>query len=132
MEIRKVAIQGFEGSYHHIASNAFFEEEVDIIPCMTFKEIFAAIKKDKPFFDIALGIVLLALVLLFVFVVKNPRFKSKKKNTEPGQKPKNEPIPDQSDDKQTITTLRRDLSALMNSMNDLNQTFMTFLRIGDT
>jgi molecular chaperone GrpE (heat shock protein) len=85
----------------------------------------AAIKKDKPFFDITLGIVLLALVLLFVFVVKNPRFKSKKKNTEPGQKPKNEPIPDQSDDKQTITTLRRDLSALMNSMNDLNQTFMT-------
>lgn len=47
MEIRKVAIQGFEGSYHHIASNAFFEEEVDIIPCMTFKEIFAAIKKDN-------------------------------------------------------------------------------------
>ncbi len=47
MSLRKVAIQGFEGSYHHIAANAFFGEEVNILPCMTFKEIFNNIKKDN-------------------------------------------------------------------------------------
>ncbi len=34
--IRKVAIQGVEGSFHHIVSKAYFEQTVDIIECMTF------------------------------------------------------------------------------------------------
>ena len=76
--------------------------------------------------SISIGIALLALVLLIILVSRNPRFQFKnKKNTEPGQKPKNKPNPDQPDDKQTIVALRKDLSALMSSMNDLNQTFMT-------
>lgn len=76
--------------------------------------------------SISIGIALLALVLLIILVSRNPRFQFKnKKNTEPGQKPKNKANPDQPDDKQTIVALRGDLSALMSSMNDLNQTFMT-------
>ncbi|GAB6013238.1 prephenate dehydratase [Viscerimonas tarda] len=45
--MRKVAIQGGLGAYHGIAAENFFEgEEVEIIPCITFKDIFTAIKKD--------------------------------------------------------------------------------------
>lgn len=45
--MRKVAIQGGLGAYHGIAAENFFEgEEVDIIPCITFRDIFTTIKKD--------------------------------------------------------------------------------------
>ena len=81
--------------------------------------------KPKFTFNIILSIALLALVLLIIYVFKNPHLISKNRGSDSGDKSKNKPNPDQSDDKQTITTLRRDLSALMNSMNDLNQTFMT-------
>ena len=44
---KKVAIQGIAGSYHDIAARNYFEgEEIDIIPCNTFKEVIATIKKD--------------------------------------------------------------------------------------
>ena len=85
----------------------------------------AAENQDKPFFNITFGIILLTLVLLIIYVSKNPHLISKNRSSDSGEKSKNKPNPDQSDDKQTITTLRRDLSALMSSMNDLNQTFMT-------
>ena len=45
--MRKVAIQGGLGAYHGIAAENFFEgEEVEIIPCLTFRDIFTTIKKD--------------------------------------------------------------------------------------
>ena len=45
---KKVAIQGIAGSYHDIAARNYFEgEEIDIIPCNTFKEVIATIKKDS-------------------------------------------------------------------------------------
>lgn len=45
--MRKVAIQGGLGAYHGIAAENFFKgEEVEIIPCITFKDIFTTIKKD--------------------------------------------------------------------------------------
>lgn len=45
--MRKVAIQGGLGAYHGIAAENFFVgEEVEIIPCITFKDIFTSIKKD--------------------------------------------------------------------------------------
>lgn len=45
--MRKVAIQGGLGAYHGIAAENFFVgEEVDIVPCITFKDIFTSIKKD--------------------------------------------------------------------------------------
>ena len=45
--MRKVAIQGGLGAYHGIAAENFFMgEEVEIVPCITFKDIFTSIKKD--------------------------------------------------------------------------------------
>ncbi len=45
--MKRVAIQGGFGAYHGIAAEKFFEgEEVEIVPCNTFKDIFKAMKKD--------------------------------------------------------------------------------------
>jgi prephenate dehydratase len=47
MANRKVAIQGGIGAYHGIAAEKFFQDdEVEIIPCLTFRDIFKEIKKD--------------------------------------------------------------------------------------
>ncbi|HIX73935.1 MAG TPA: prephenate dehydratase [Candidatus Parabacteroides intestinipullorum] len=44
---KKVAIQGIAGSYHDIAAHNYFEgEEIEIIPCNTFRDVIATIKKD--------------------------------------------------------------------------------------
>jgi prephenate dehydratase len=46
--MKRVAIQGGLGAYHGIAAERFFEnEQVEIIPCNTFRDIFTAIKKDS-------------------------------------------------------------------------------------
>jgi prephenate dehydratase len=46
--MKKVAIQGIKGSFHEIAArNYFADEDIEIIPCDTFKEVFAAIRKDS-------------------------------------------------------------------------------------
>lgn len=45
--MKKVAIQGGLGAYHAIAAENYFEEEVEIIPCSTFRGIFDSIKKDS-------------------------------------------------------------------------------------
>lgn len=44
--MKKVAIQGGLGAYHGIAAENFFGEEVDIVPCATFKDIFKSIEKN--------------------------------------------------------------------------------------
>ena len=45
--MKKVAIQGIAGSYHHIAACNYFEgEEIEIIPCNHFKDVIATVKKD--------------------------------------------------------------------------------------
>ena len=47
LKMKKVAIQGGLGAYHEIAArNYFSEEEVTILPCQTFRDIFAEAKKD--------------------------------------------------------------------------------------
>ena len=44
---KKVAIQGIAGSYHDIAARNYYEgEEIEIIPCDTFREVITTIKKD--------------------------------------------------------------------------------------
>lgn len=44
---KKVAIQGVAGAYHDIASRNYFEkDEVEIIPCLTFRDVISSIKKD--------------------------------------------------------------------------------------
>lgn len=46
--MKRVAIQGGLGAYHGIAAEHFFEdEEIEIIPCVGFKDIFSVIKKDS-------------------------------------------------------------------------------------
>lgn len=45
--MRKVAIQGVIGSFHDIAAHKFFEgEELDIICCDTFEQVFEEMKAD--------------------------------------------------------------------------------------
>ncbi|MBO5225336.1 MAG: prephenate dehydratase [Parabacteroides sp.] len=44
---RKVAIQGIAGAFHDIAARNYFEgDEVEIIPCITFKDVISAVKRD--------------------------------------------------------------------------------------
>jgi len=46
--MKKVAIQGTLGSYHDIAAHKYFEgEEIELICCASFEEVFAAVKKDS-------------------------------------------------------------------------------------
>lgn len=45
--MKKVAIQGGLGAYHGIAAEDYFTgEEVEIVPCQTFRDIFKSIEKD--------------------------------------------------------------------------------------
>lgn len=45
---RQVAIQGIAGSFHDIAARNYFkDEDIDILPCMTFSDVFSTIKKDN-------------------------------------------------------------------------------------
>ena len=45
--MKKVAIQGGLGAYHEIAArNYFSDDEVTIVPCLTFRDVFAEAKKD--------------------------------------------------------------------------------------
>ncbi|MGM9759602.1 MAG: prephenate dehydratase [Parabacteroides sp.] len=44
---KKVAIQGIAGSYHDIAAHNYFEgDEVETLPCDTFRDVISTIKKD--------------------------------------------------------------------------------------
>lgn len=46
--MKKVAIQGISGAFHEIAARQFFEgEEIDILPCNTFKDLFNALSADE-------------------------------------------------------------------------------------
>lgn len=42
--MKKVAIQGFQAAFHELAARQFFKEEIEVIYCLTFPEIFKLIK----------------------------------------------------------------------------------------
>ncbi len=45
--MKRVAIQGGEGSFHEITAREYFrDEELEIIPCGTFRDIFTETRKD--------------------------------------------------------------------------------------
>ncbi|MFV0468957.1 MAG: prephenate dehydratase [Dysgonomonas sp.] len=44
--MKKVAIQGVLGAYHGIAAENFFKEELELVECITFRDIFRSMKKD--------------------------------------------------------------------------------------
>lgn len=46
--MKRVAIQGVSGAFHEIAIRQYFQgEEIDIIPCDTFKDLFHVLEQDK-------------------------------------------------------------------------------------
>lgn len=52
-EIKRVAIQGVGGANHEIAAREFFEGyDVEIVPCMTFNELFTRVKEDRSLYGI--------------------------------------------------------------------------------
>ena len=45
--MKRVAIQGGAGAFHEIAAREYFrEEELEIVPCNTFRDLFAEARKD--------------------------------------------------------------------------------------
>lgn len=46
--MKKIAIQGVKGSYHDIAAHQYFkDEDIELICCSTFENIFEEIRKDQ-------------------------------------------------------------------------------------
>lgn len=46
--MKKVAIQGVSGAFHEIAAREYFQgEEIEILPCITFKDLFKALANDE-------------------------------------------------------------------------------------
>lgn len=46
--MKRIAIQGIKGSYHDMAAHYYFDkEDVELICCSTFEEVFEAIKADS-------------------------------------------------------------------------------------
>ena len=47
-QMKRVAIQGVSGAFHEIAARQFFEgEDIEIIPCITFKDLFKTLAQDE-------------------------------------------------------------------------------------
>lgn len=45
--MKRIAIQGIEGSFHDIAAHQFFEnEEIELICCSSFEQVFRTLKED--------------------------------------------------------------------------------------
>ncbi|WP_298063880.1 prephenate dehydratase [uncultured Rikenella sp.] len=43
----RVAIQGYEGCFHHIAAEGYFGEEIRIVPCATFRGVVKALEEGS-------------------------------------------------------------------------------------
>jgi len=53
MNTKRVAIQGGPGCNHEIAARAYFEdEEIEVIPCLTFQELFDTLHNDRSIYGI--------------------------------------------------------------------------------
>ena len=48
----KIAIQGYEGCFHHIVAREYFGGEIDIIPCDTFREVAKMVKSGVADFGV--------------------------------------------------------------------------------
>lgn len=52
-DIKRVAIQGVVGANHEIAAREFFEGcKVEIVPCVTFEELFETVRADRTLYGI--------------------------------------------------------------------------------
>jgi prephenate dehydratase len=45
--MQRIAIQGYEGCFHHIAAIQYFGRDIAIVPCDTFRAVAAAVKQGK-------------------------------------------------------------------------------------
>ena len=45
--MQKIAIQGYEGCFHHIAAIDYFGRDIEILPCDTFREVATAVKRSE-------------------------------------------------------------------------------------
>jgi len=53
MNKKRVAIQGGPGCNHEIAARAYFDnEEIEVIPCLTFQELFDTLHNDRSIYGI--------------------------------------------------------------------------------
>jgi prephenate dehydratase len=46
-EKRRVAIQGVEGSYHDIAARKYFGEEIEVVACLTFRDVVETVTREE-------------------------------------------------------------------------------------
>ena len=44
---KKIAIQGYAGSFHELAARQVFGEDIEIVPCKTFHELFKITEHDS-------------------------------------------------------------------------------------
>lgn len=52
-QAKKIAIQGWPGANHEIAAKAYFEDDkLEIVPCLTFPELFQTLKNDRSIYGI--------------------------------------------------------------------------------
>ncbi len=45
--MQKIAIQGYEGCFHHIAAIQYFGKDIEIVPCDTFRAVATAVKQGR-------------------------------------------------------------------------------------
>lgn len=52
--MKKIAIQGIRGSFHDIAAHAYFSgEDIELMCCATFEELFAAMRRENSLLGVA-------------------------------------------------------------------------------
>ena len=52
--MKRIAIQGIKGSYHDMAAHYYFEhEDIELICCATFEEVFDTVKRDSTIIGMA-------------------------------------------------------------------------------
>src|SRR5574344_1510010 len=50
---KRVAIQGVQGANHEIAAREFFNDsDVEVVPCLTFAQLFEAVRNDNSLYGI--------------------------------------------------------------------------------
>lgn len=50
--IYKVAIQGYEGSFHQIVAEKYFGRDIEIVPCATFREVAQKVKSGAAHYGV--------------------------------------------------------------------------------
>lgn len=48
----KIAIQGYEGSFHQIVAEQYFGNDIELVPCATFREVAQKVKSGKANFGV--------------------------------------------------------------------------------